>query len=727
MKVTVELIAAAVALAWLSPVLAAPHLVIANGRKTHVETVRKSGHEFTLDVAGNTDPVMRRLEIEGPVVDPKVVCNRWIDPETPATVLKYILKPGMSEREKALAIFWWCQENCSRNTPWIWDDARFASALGFGHCGPTGYAQSALCNAAGLQWHQMRLWGHNCIQIWYDDRWHVLDAYMRAVYPGPTGLYAASGTELAKFPELIERNCGEDGRGMKEHIPMDHLKKIYSSYDGGIRFELGKKFPWDGNKIRYSLRSGERLVMWWDRREVCSWPELVCSWPELTPSDFSNGQLIYEPDLRDPEARQGVLSSKNVRWGGGKLPVCVARSGERAELLWEISSYYNLMSSRIEGTFSRAGPSDTVRVSVSADGGKTWKPVWQHDGAGPVQARIDLEGALPFKPKRYSRGLLSYLARVEMEAESTPSKVGIGSIRFYTELLMHNRALPRLLKGTNKITVTASSIPMPFKLTYAYDEVVALKADRYDPIEGQPVKLEATVTNTGDAPAKDVRVQFYDGDPAGRGKPIGQAAVVPEVAAGQSQTARLSWPCQSTPDRGPYYRGSPDDPFYYCHSNIYAVVNPGPGRPTAAESADLPRFHLYIRQKPDLLISEPFILFLHDEKKPDRVRIRATVRNSSQWERWIYTRGTTARDVVVRFFDGDPDRGGKQIGEDQIIPEIQPCWFGSADVEWDLRNVPEGKHDIWVLVDPDNKIIESEEKTMNRASKPYEVKKRSDD
>ena len=714
MQANAQWMAAALFLGLVPALMASPRVVIPNGRKTHVELVPSSGHTFTLEVAGNTDPVMRCLEIEGPVVDPKVVCDRWIDPETPATVLKSILKPHMSERDKALAIFWWCQENCSRNTPWIWDDARFASALGFGHCGPTGFAQRALMNAAGLQWHSMRLWGHNCFQVWYENRWHVLDAYMRAVYPGPTGLYAASATELAKFPDLIERNCGDDGRGMKEHIPMSHLKKIYSSYDGGIQFELGKRFAWDDNKISYTLRSGERLRMWWDRRQVCSNPE-------LTPSDFTNGQLIYEPDLRSPEAPEGALSSKNLRWGTGAVPVCVAAPGQPAEVIWKIGSYYNLMASRIEGSFSRADARDVVRVSVSADGGKTWDAVWEHDGTGSAEARIDLEGKLPFKPPLYERGLLSYLARVEMQAQSAPSQVGIGSICFHTELLMHNRALPRLLKGPNNITVTATSFPRPFKVTYEYDEVVALSADRYDSIEGQRVKLEATVSNTGDAAARNVSVQFYDGDPAGRGAPIGQPVLVGQVEPGGSAVARLDWPCESTPDRGPYFRGSPQEPFYYCHSNIYAVVNPGPDRPTTGESADLARFHLYVRQKPDLLISEPFILFIRDEKEPRRVRIRATVRNSSQWERWIYTRGTTARDVVVRFFDGDPDQNGAQIGEDQAIPEIEPCWFASADVVWDLKDVPDGEHAIWAVVDPDNKILESEEQRGNRASKVYQV------
>lgn len=697
-----------------SVAIAGPNAMVANGRKIHEETVTASGQTFTIDVGGNADPVMRRLEIVGPVVDPKVACDRWIDPETPARVLRGILKPGMSDREKAMAIFWYCQENFSRNTPWIWDDARFASALGFGHCGPTGYAQSALCNAAGLQWHQMRLWGHNCIQIWYDDRWHVLDAYMRAIYPGPTGDYAASAAELAKFPDLITRNCGEDGREMKELIDMAFIKKIYGSYDGGIQFELGKKWPWDENKIAYTLRPGERIVFWWDRRLFCSYPEL--------PSDFTNPQLIYEPDLRGPEAKEGVRSARNMRWEGGRLPFCVAEAGQPAEVVWEVSSYYNLMAGWIEGEFARSGARDVLRVSVSADGGTTWKTAWEHPGTGPVAAKIDLAEKLPFKPECYSKGLRGYLARVEMQAAGSPAGVGIGSIRFHTELLGRNRALPALLKGANRITVTATSLPRPLKVVYEYDEVVALAADRYDPIEGTPVKLTATVSNRGDAPAENVRVQFYDGDPASLGKPIGQPVALPPIAAGGSAATELTWTCEATGDRGPYYHGSPEQPFYYCMSNIYAVVNPDGKRPTPEQTTDMAHLHVFIRQRPKLLVSEPFILLIDDEKQPSRVRIRATVRNSCQWEKWIYVRGTTVKDVVVRFFDGDPDQGGRRIGADQVIGSLGPVGFAPAEVAWDTSAASPGKHAIWVVVDPDRKIAERDAAVPNRASKVYEVK-----
>ncbi|MBM4041085.1 MAG: hypothetical protein FJ290_21505 [Planctomycetes bacterium] len=694
----------------------AASLIIKNGRKTWEQAVSRSGESFTIEVAGNTDPVMRRLEIIGPVVDPKVVCDRWVDPETPATVLKSILKPGMSDREKAMAIFWYCQENFSRNTPWIWDDARFACALGFGHCGPTGFAQSALCNAAGLQWHQMRLWGHNCIQVWYDDRWHVLDAYMRAIYPGPTGDYAASATELAKQPELITRNCGEDGREMKELIDINFIKKIYSSYDGGVQFELGKKWPWDGNRIAYALRAGERIIFWWDRRLHCSYPEL--------PGNFTNPELLYEPDLRGAEAKDGVSSSQNVRWGDGGLPLHVAEAGKPAEVVWEVSSYYNLMAGWIEGEFARAGDGDLLRVSVSADGGKTWKAAWEHAGTGLVKAQIDLADKLPFKPECYSKGLRGYLVRVEMNAKDSPARVGIASIRFRTELLAHNRALPALLKGKNTLTVTATSMPRPFKVIYEYDEAISLAADRYDPVEGTTVKLVATVANSGDAPAANVRVQFYDGDPGGLGKPIGQPVVIPAIAAGQSATAELAWPCEATGDRGPFYHGTPQKPFYYCMSSIYALVNHD-GKPLAKEvTADFARLHLFIRQRPKLLISEPFIVFIEDEKEPAKVRIRATVRNSCQWERWIYTRGTTVRNVVVRFFGGDPDKGGKQIGADQVIASLGPVGFAPADVVWDTSAVPPGKHTVHVVIDPDRRIAERDMAISNRAAKAYEVKGR---
>lgn len=103
---------------------------------------------------------------------------------------------------------------------------------------------------------------------------------------------------------------------------------------------------------------------------------------------------------------------------------------------------------------------------------------------------------------------------------------------------------------------------------------------------------------------------------------------------------------------------------------------------------------------PDLEITPPDIVF--DPPSPvdagTRVRINATVHNIDL---------KNATDVVVRFYDGRPGIG-PQVGTDQRIPFVpNNGGVGYAEVDWIAAGV--GTHQIYVVVDPDDAIIESNE------------------
>jgi len=83
-----------------------------------------------------------------------------------------------------------------------------------------------------------------------------------------------------------------------------------------------------------------------------------------------------------------------------------------------------------------------------------------------------------------------------------------------------------------------------------------------------------------------------------------------------------------------------------------------------------------------------------------------------QFKAYIY-----AYDTVVRFYDGDPDGGGTQIGSGQHLSPIAPSGAKTASVQWAAIS---GSHDIYVVVDPDNLIPESNE-TNNQAYKSLSV------
>ena len=69
----------------------------------------------------------------------------------------------------------------------------------------------------------------------------------------------------------------------------------------------------------------------------------------------------------------------------------------------------------------------------------------------------------------------------------------------------------------------------------------------------------------------------------------------------------------------------------------------------------------------------------------------------------------TIPNVTVRFYLGDPDKGGKKIGEGGLSLEA-----GKTAAEMTPWDAAPGKYDIYAVVDPDNRIAETDE-TNNRA------------
>ncbi|MEA2062329.1 MAG: CARDB domain-containing protein [Gemmatimonadota bacterium] len=112
------------------------------------------------------------------------------------------------------------------------------------------------------------------------------------------------------------------------------------------------------------------------------------------------------------------------------------------------------------------------------------------------------------------------------------------------------------------------------------------------------------------------------------------------------------------------------------------------------------------------------ILFSDDQPcQDDAITITSLVNNKGD---------TPAENVVVRFFDGEPYKGGVRIGEDRVISRIAPGQSGRAEIIWraEKRHIGASTgyslareeqmtgyihNTIYVQVDPHNSISESNE------------------
>lgn len=98
----------------------------------------------------------------------------------------------------------------------------------------------------------------------------------------------------------------------------------------------------------------------------------------------------------------------------------------------------------------------------------------------------------------------------------------------------------------------------------------------------------------------------------------------------------------------------------------------------------------------DISLSDP------DPDEGDEITVNAKVRNLGEDD---------VSNVVVKFYDGDPEKGGVQIGSDVAVPSIESYRWVDVDTTWMSDG---GRQRIFVLVDGDGMIDETDE-TNNRA------------
>lgn len=116
----------------------------------------------------------------------------------------------------------------------------------------------------------------------------------------------------------------------------------------------------------------------------------------------------------------------------------------------------------------------------------------------------------------------------------------------------------------------------------------------------------------------------------------------------------------------------------------------------------------YATTLPDLSISASDISF-----DPDPVNVGNPVVISADIHNYS---SISVENVIIQFFDGNPNSGGIQIGEDQLISAINTHSMETASIDWIAPDIPE-VHFIHVMIDPNNTITESNE-SNNIASKP---------
>jgi hypothetical protein len=221
------------------------------------------------------------------------------------------------------------------------------------------------------------------------------------------------------------------------------------------------------------------------------------------------------------------------------------------------------------------------------------------------------------------------------------------------------------------------------------NDAIQLKPE--SPRNGETVFLDVAVHNRGDAPAEDVLVMAYDGDPSAQGYPLEDRAgygpaVIGLIPRSATRTIRLRW-----------------DPYMNSGRwTLHVVADPEDAIAEHRENNNSATAELYVREKIDLaLLEEDFDYF--GALPGERIQVRAGVRNTGQ---------TVSEPVPIRVLVYDQAEGGEPIEEYVIEKEQVPRIPPRRRVRFPLE-MPEETVRFEMVVDPDD-IADEETFENNR-------------
>ncbi len=411
----------------------------------------------------------------GQVRSPWVTTDRTVDCSSYETIVKGVLKDGMTDEQKAIALFNFYRQMVYhyKNLPESRDPIKCINVMGNTLCGSQATCMKGLLEAAGLKVRIVSHPGHTFYEVFYDGKWHGYDTMTNFyVYTRGPKRNVASFEELNKDPSLI-RDAVKEGRACPGMCPCGDDPMRFARKIEVLNYKV-RKTNWSVKD--YALRPGEQIVRsWWphgrplpgsyragrepgpmhtcgsrDRRNP---RELFKFWEpygipkygrvSISYRHYFNGWMEYSPDLSS-QPLAGQLAS-------GELVVPV-----------KCPFYITAASATFQAECPGAG--DAVEVAVSVDN-KPFQPVMKTDKPGSGQYRAVLDR---FVVRRVV-GRHQYKVRFKLSGKARLKRLYLKTI------FVHNAmAAPHLMPGKNKVTVTVANPEalklQPMTVVYRYKE-----------------------------------------------------------------------------------------------------------------------------------------------------------------------------------------------------------------------------------------------------------------
>jgi hypothetical protein len=561
------------------------------------------------------------------------VINPWLSNgrnnfRTMKEIVNSACKPGMTDREKAIAI-WRLQTthrfHAGSGDSECIDPVKVFNVYGYTTCGEDSICLAGLWKTAGFKVRPARCVGHCISQVFYDGRWHLLDGDMGPFYLLRDNRTIAAEQDLARDHDLLKRS----------HTGSILDPDIRSADEAAAALFVSDK-EWEGNRdsvrdttMNMVLRPNEALEWRWghlvpvkyhgraDIKVFGPRSDAGKVWGGHAAERICNGRWEYRPDFGKDLWRKGAESAENIKIDNAQL---LPDGGKIGVVIWRMRSPYPFVGGKLEVEGTGA------KFAVSWDGAK-WQDV--NDNLDPL---------FQFPNKGDAR--YGYRLRCEL-----PQGARLKGLAIRNDLQMAPLALPGMVVGENHFAYTDESPgARKVRITHAWVERSLSRPPTAPPTAINP-------TDDGQTDGSDIVFQW----------------AAPQVSDGDSiadyhfelsDRADLAWPLSSnfeklvsnTPDQGkarytlPYVGLLAPGQKYYWHvraknakgvwgpwSKTWSFTAGGPAQPTdvTLEPAQGDDGRVVLRWKANSTGSRPakYRIYGSDEKgfsvsdEPYKVRV----------------------------------------------------------------------------------------------------------
>jgi len=426
----------------------------------------------------------------------KVLSDKVPDVSNYAAWKKSFIKDGMSEQEKALAIWKSIATFQHQETPpeemrsndTTLGPIKIFNVYGYAMCNSASSDLESLGRYTGFQARGRIINSHSVAELNWEKEWHLLDGSLICYFPKPDGKIASvneiiDGVQgwLANHADLRKNNDAlykyMRGSGWKTGPEILVNTKAYDDagwlpaathgwYSTMQEYDVQKDQVYEygcaaGYQVNIQLRKGEKLTRNWFNKGLhvnmkggggepgCLKQEVgkdnlryMPGLGDLAPGRIGNGSLEYDVPLSSGEFRKGALVADNLvaKSEGAAAGVQSKDPAKPGLLIVRMPSSYVYLGGKLEFD-AVVGQGGSVAVAFSDNNGTSWKELSTVETAGPQS--LDLTDVVF---RRYD-----YQVRFTFNGAST----GLNRLKFYNDIQHSQRPLPALDKGSNTLTFSA--------------------------------------------------------------------------------------------------------------------------------------------------------------------------------------------------------------------------------------------------------------------------------